>query len=173
MLDIYYSYVKKEQSKDLIKHIFKKYYNFDLNQDQISLGKNGKPYLKSGEYFYNLTHTDGLVMLAVSDKEVGIDAEKFRDHDFSKVIEKYATSGEKQRILTNKDFLCLWTKKESFVKYLGGNAITDAKTVTFEQNYPVFKGEKQDVNTFSIGLNEHVFSVTSPYNEYDNFTLIL
>lgn len=173
MLDIYYSYIKKEKSNDLIKHIFKKYYDFDFNPNDVKLGKNGKPYLKSGKFFYNLTHTDGLVMLAVSDKEVGIDAEKFREDDFSKVVEKYTSQGEKERILTNKDFLCLWTKKESFVKYLGGNVITDAKAVTFEQNYPVFKGEKQTVHTFSIGLNEHVFSVTSPYKEYDDFILIL
>ena len=74
---------------------------------------NGKPYLASGACFFSLSHTEGLLAVAVSSQEVGLDAERNRPHA-ADTYKKRLTPAEQR-----EDFFELWTAKEAYIKYRG------------------------------------------------------
>ena len=42
----------------------------------LKYGENGKPYLAGRSLFFNLSHSENTVICAVSEREIGVDAEK-------------------------------------------------------------------------------------------------
>ena len=46
-----------------------------LNDDELIKGPYGKLYLKSNEKYFNISHCDNYALLAIADKDVGIDIE--------------------------------------------------------------------------------------------------
>ena len=86
----------------------------------ILLRENGKPYLPGGPYF-NISHADGFILLAVSELgEIGCDVERIdrplRNED--KIRRKIALPGEEDIPL-----LALWVKKEAIFKAGGPGKI--------------------------------------------------
>ena len=78
--------------------------------------------------FFNVSHCRGLVVLAISDSEVGIDAENVRPVDNSLV--SYVTSeSELSFVGTDEDFFRIWTSKESLVKAQGQGLKRDLKSI--------------------------------------------
>lgn len=84
-------------------------------------GDNGKPYLADGsDTFFSITHSDKWVFLAVSDSEIGIDAQAPR-----KVCPRLAARSTTPEELawvkedTEPHFTRLWTMKEAYLKYVG------------------------------------------------------
>ena len=90
--------------------------------------ENGKPFLENGgEYslFFSVTHTADMLYIAVSDENVGIDAESLsRMPDFLPIVKKFDAE-ERAKIRSTSDFLYHWTAKESAVKWLGGSIARD------------------------------------------------
>ncbi|MGN0669575.1 MAG: 4'-phosphopantetheinyl transferase family protein [Oscillospiraceae bacterium] len=100
---------------------------FDCGIEDFSLryGENGKPYLSDNAVYFNLSHSENTVICAVSEREIGVDAEKVSEADLEvarrffhrdefALLENLPTSEEKRDM-----FFRLWTLKESFVKALG------------------------------------------------------
>lgn len=86
-------------------------------------GKCGKPYLKSGEIFFNLSHSGNVAVCAVSTEEVGVDAQEVKPVD-DKLIRRICTDREYAFITEDKAqirerFCRVWTVKESLIKCLG------------------------------------------------------
>lgn len=77
----------------------------------LSKGPHGKPYLTDGSAFFNLSHCEGLLGLAVGSQEVGLDLEP-RERVLRKTA--FCLKGEEEM-----DPLCLWVLKESFAKWSG------------------------------------------------------
>ncbi len=86
--------------------------------------EQGKPMLinPKGLYF-NISHSEGLVLLAVCDAEIGCDIQRIKNGD--KVAERFFTDDEK-RVLDEADeaerdrlFTRLWARKESYIKATG------------------------------------------------------
>lgn len=85
----------------------------------------GKPFFKKHiNYDLSISHTEGLVVVAVGKKhKIGIDVEKI--HKVSdKIIEKYYSKAEKKAILqtqVNTEIVetKIWTMKEAYSKCLG------------------------------------------------------
>lgn len=84
-------------------------------------GDNGRPYLADGsDTFFSITHSDKWVFLAVSDSEIGIDAQAPR-----KVCPRLAARSTTAEELawvkedTEPHFTRLWTMKEAYLKYTG------------------------------------------------------
>lgn len=91
----------------------------------LKYGENGKPYLADNRLYFNLSHSENTVICAVSEREIGADAEKVGDFDLEiarrffhrdefELLEKLPTNAEKREM-----FFRLWTLKESFAKALG------------------------------------------------------
>lgn len=113
----------------------------------ISTTKNGKPYLKyAANLHFSISHSKNGAVIAVSDKEVGVDIEKFRIFD-KRVAERVLLSD----LTDNMDLLKLWTKCEAAIKQKGLK-IRDIKNIVVNTNV-------NDIHTF-----EHNNFVISVYN---------
>ncbi len=109
-IKVYYINLKKHNISQKEGSLLIK--NKVLGDREILFTKNGKPYTK--DMFFNISHSEDLVVLALADCEIGIDIEKIRDVDF-KIAEKYFD----KVVSNNEEFFDIWTKKESVIKYLG------------------------------------------------------
>lgn len=93
---------------------------------QIEYRENSKPFIKGrDDVFFNLSHSESVVMCAVSEKEVGCDVEKVRDINM-KTAKRFFSNEEYQQIMEKETeeeridtFFRLWTLKESFMKATG------------------------------------------------------
>lgn len=130
-------YIQKYRSLSLLKeknqelaagYLLKKY--LGINKDnQILCNKYGKPYLSSGNVAFNLSHSEEYVVLAIADREVGVDIEKIRKYHeatVKKVFNDDQSEMLEQLPVSKKDskFTEIWTKMESILK-LEGTGFTD------------------------------------------------
>ena len=106
-------YIIKLNNKELLNKVLEIY---NINSE-IIYNEYGKPYLKNNEIYFNLSNSHDYSVCVVSNSEVGIDIEKITFK--STIIDKICTEDEKKLIKNSDDFTKIWTKKESFVKYLG------------------------------------------------------
>ena len=91
------------------------------NDNQLSYGKYGKPYLKNNKIFFSLSHSGEYVVLGISDCEIGIDIEKICPYDNS-ISNRFFTKEENDWLKkqgNDKAFYKLWTAKESVMKLTG------------------------------------------------------
>lgn len=92
----------------------------------IKEGEHGKPYIDGySEWQFNISHTLGMIAVAVSEKPIGIDIEKIQKQDL-RIAERFFTSPECNYINEaesdaekNKRLLEVWTKKEAYIKFTG------------------------------------------------------
>lgn len=111
--------------------------------------RGSKPYLKDYEYYYNLSHTKDLIVLAISNQEIGIDIE------------------EQSRYIKNiKDISNIkdWTITEAAVKYLG-TGIKDFKKIKIDADVLFIEDQLKLYQTFHY--SEYFISIV-----YDNATEI-
>lgn len=92
----------------------------------IRRNEYGKPYLQGvKDFHFNLSHSGDYVVIAVSERHVGIDIEKKVKVDY-RIAKKFFGEKEVQEILTSSEeqdrvdaFCRIWTLKESYVKAIG------------------------------------------------------
>ena len=114
----------------------------DLNNSQnadepmlkIRIAEHGKPYLidHDGIYF-NISHCKQAIVTAVSDYEIGIDAEGRRRYS-DNLMERAYNDAEITAVLHSNEpeteFARIWTRKEAFFKWTGtGILIEHIKSV--------------------------------------------
>lgn len=117
-------YIQKWNKKDalwecILADILKKDYKIE-KCPVILRDEMGKPYLKDSTLHFNVSHSGEYLAIAVSESPVGIDIQEtkmIRDGMYRKVVrpQENALIGDDRQ----KDFLRLWTLKESFVKAEG------------------------------------------------------
>lgn len=109
------------------EHLTQRY--LKRNPPLWAFGEHGKPYITNYEgIYFNISHCNEAVAVAVSNREVGIDVEGRRK--FSDALLQRAFSDEEQKIVHNsgdpqKDFACIWTRKEAWFKYTGTGILMD------------------------------------------------
>lgn len=93
-------------------------YNLELLPNDVIKDKNGKP--KCNFFEFSISHSNDLVVLAISKNKVGVDLELIKNNrDYDVIKNKYFLEKEK-----NLDFYSVWTNKESIFKYLNKKHIT-------------------------------------------------
>lgn len=100
-------------------------FGLDAHTTRVSTTKQGKPYLPDipGIHF-SLSHSGSMAMCAIADSPVGCDIQELSSVRHSeRIAQRFFTSAEYARITTaadrTREFVRLWTLKESYVKYLG------------------------------------------------------
>ena len=100
-------------------------YAFDqvgVKDRAIIKNSSQKPYLKSGEVYFNLSHSGDIAVCVVSDTEAGVDTEMVKTADM-RIARRFFAEDEYRFIEENEDrdkaFFRIWTLKESFVKAVG------------------------------------------------------
>ena len=96
--------------------------------------KNEKPYLMQGTPFFNITHSEECIAVALSNFEVGIDSETVRKQP-QEIMPNVFTKKEISMIENSKNpdktFFKVWTLKESYIKALGTGFYFPLKKVEF------------------------------------------
>ena len=105
-----------------------------LHGDLFYYGDHGKPFLKSKQFQFNISNSYDLVILVVSDEEVGIDIEKLRPFTYKRITRAF--TDKELNYLSNLDkskdgdeTLKLWTIKEAALKLVGTGLSGKVKSV--------------------------------------------
>jgi len=118
---------------------------------KIKRTENGKPYVDADVHF-SLSHTDRLTICAVSNKNIGADAEKIREiKNKEKILSRYV---EPCNDVSDRDFFEKWTQLESRIKYFGEKL----------SSCPKAKIEEKHTETFDFG--EYIISICSDEKEH-------
>lgn len=103
---------------------------------------NGKPYLRTREKFFSLSHSGEYVVLVFSGNECGVDIEQIKNRDYVSIAERM-----KFNVSTLNEFYSEWTKYEAEYK-LGGRCKSIMQT-PFE-NYMITAVSECSQETFEI-----------------------
>ena len=110
----------------LLRHAVFQAYGIGI--PKIGRAENGKPYFpERPDIHFSLSHTKTHVLVAVSDKPVGVDVETVRP--VRRGVPERVCSPDEQRQF---DFFELWVLKESFLK-VTGNTRVDPRSVCFRR----------------------------------------
>lgn len=143
MIKLYYTF----SNPDSMAFIKKSLFAFSGRNDyEIKRTQNGKPYA-DGIHF-SLSHTDGFTVCAVSDKNVGVDAEKIRTiENKEKILARYGIFMEENA--SDRGFFEEWTKLESRIKYFGETILS----------FP--EARKREKHTETLKIGEYIVSICS------------
>jgi 4'-phosphopantetheinyl transferase len=97
-------------------------------------GSHGKPALDSAGPSFNLSHTDGLVVLGLTlEREIGVDIERIRPiENRDAIAERYFSASEYGQVLSDEVFFQCWTRKEAYSKAVGGGLSIPLRTISTE-----------------------------------------
>ncbi len=95
----------------------------------IDYNAHGKPFLRDNPYYFNISHSEELVAVLISDYECGLDVQhtdaKKSSRTLMDIAGRFFTENE-NNYLQNLDikkqkneFFRIWAIKESYLKYLG------------------------------------------------------
>lgn len=143
---MYRLYIKENaNAKELLKESLKKDYN--ISEYEIIYNEYNKPYLKNEKIYFNISHSNGMIVLVISDKEIGVDIEYFVYKE--SVVRKYFTNNEQNEILNSKnkvyDFTRIWVMKEAFVKMKGigiSYGLINVDTTKIKEQIELIENEK-------------------------------
>ena len=101
-------------------------YNINYSLLNFSINNNGKPYIKDNRLFFNISHSNDYVAVAISNYEIGIDIIDKNNKDIN------------YNIIKNIEELC---KKEAYTKMLGENLLN---TINKDINYNLMDKSNND-----------------------------
>lgn len=146
-----------ESTRKLLRYLFGAYLN--CSDAHIKATDQGKPFLPAfPEFHFNTTHSEKIIMVAISLTPVGVDLEKMRKLDVLRVAKRFFSpqdlvffQGKKQKE-NQKTFFKLWTAKEAALK-------ADGQGIAFgmKNNVAMMK----EGNVSSIELGEHSWNISS------------
>lgn len=128
--------------KKLLDYVFTKHIGKNFDANDLVKNKYGKPYFIDSSFYFNISHTKGLICCGISNTEIGIDCEHICEFN-NFLIDKVCTLSEKNSILQNADinrvFFTYWTLKESYCKFTGKGLCENLKNIEFTiQNQRAF-----------------------------------
>ncbi len=155
-------------SSKTLTFILDKYYGISVLDGDIIKNESGKPYLKSGQIHFNISHTSGMIMFAVSNFAVGIDVENInRKIKWEKIASKYFDKKEIDGLSSPKDFFSLWTKKESAIKFIGKTLSSSLIKTRFSDDQPLGESGYENAKTKTFFLGDFVYSITSKDDDFE------
>lgn len=88
--------------------------------------ENGKMFLAFPKVsvFFSVSHSRSDSIIAVSDRNIGIDMELIRDIDYLPIAEYCFSPAERRLCKNSDDFLRLWTRREALVKLYGESLLS-------------------------------------------------
>ena len=173
MINVFYAKRNEfNSSSEMLKKILND--RFSVFEYEIFKNENGKPFLRfssptASSLFFSVSHTPAAYFIAVSDGNIGIDAEECtRKLDYPPILRKFPEI-ERESIKSDKDFLILWTVKESVIKWLGGTIAKDLKKICYMNRKTTFNGLEIPLKITQKQLYEHYVCVCSEKNEDPHF----
>lgn len=119
-------------SRTILNLVLKCLLEKEIDDLIVKRDKNNKPYVESALGLkFNISHTEGLVLLAFFKREVGVDVEKINyKFEFKDILENCFTRDEIINIDNNIiSFYRYWTAKEAYLKCDGIGLIRNLKEI--------------------------------------------
>lgn len=113
--------------RGMLRQILSQYINIPPKEIAFIYGTKGKPHILNDPIYFNLSHANDLLMLALSsDKVIGADIEYKRPMDNMATVARMNFSAYEQSVFFNLPndekvdaFYQLWTRKEAYIKAVG------------------------------------------------------
>jgi 4'-phosphopantetheinyl transferase len=121
-----------------LRTILSGYLGVAPNALRFGASEAGKPYITDGRLTFNLSHSEGLALCAVTvEGQVGVDVERLRPiDDADAIVHRYFAPGEVRQYQATRTpdrtaaFFSTWTRKEAYVKAVGSGL--DCDLMAFE-----------------------------------------
>ena len=154
--------LKYKNEIDQIRSLSSSYLMNNLSKEAILFSGTGKPFFEKGPFF-NISHSGKYIVMAVSNKEIGIDIEENVDKDMSSLVRIF-NDAEAKMLKEHSDFYYLWCAKESLIKCMGSsiNKIKEIPSLPLN-GIKTFKGKDYQCQTFVY--DKHIVSITRESNE--------
>ena len=154
--------LKFKNEVDQVRSLGSSYLINSLSKEPLLFNDMGKPFYENGPYF-NVSHSGRFIMMAVSNKEIGVDIEENTNKDMSALIRIF-NEAEAKMIKEHADFYYLWCAKESLIKCIGSSIskVEEIPSLPFN-GVKTFKGKDYYSKTFVY--DKHIVSITRESNE--------
>lgn len=151
-----------KNEKDQVRSLISSYLVNQLSKESLLYNENGKPYYQNGPFF-NISHSGNFVVMAISNKEIGIDIEENVEKNMSSLMRIF-NEAEAKLIKEHADFYYLWCAKESLIKCIGTsiNKIREIPSLPLN-GLKTFKGK--DYQSQTLIYEKHIISITREGNE--------
>ncbi|MGN1060757.1 MAG: 4'-phosphopantetheinyl transferase family protein [Candidatus Coproplasma sp.] len=144
-----------------------------VTNPQLVYNANGKPYLKEGGVYFNLSHSGTVAVCAISDAEVGVDVQKIRPIDGG-LIKKVCTEEEYAFVTADEEgvferFCRIWTVKESVMKCLGAGLSLSTSRIRVDISDSIgaaIDGEESGLCFKEYALNGYRITACSAVNDF-------
>lgn len=160
---------KRQQLERYTGHLLIQYI-WDIEGFKDKIVYTPKPVIKDNEHLHiSKAHSKGLVMVVISDTNVGADIEKLRATYVKKRIlsDKELNEVTQFKNMLDKDLyiLQLWTAKEAFVKFYGSltKDYKNMKLRIIDENKHIRVGMMDNLYCYQSIFDMHVFSVVSEH----------
>ena len=113
-----------EMGGRLLEYAVSRLYRIGVPELSRDKGEHGKPCFRiHPEIRFNISHSEDLVICAVSDFEIGIDIQEKSRMNTDRIAKKVMSSAEHKKYLESSErqdfFYRVWVMKESYVKWTG------------------------------------------------------
>ena len=154
--------LKFKNEIDQIRSLASSYLVNTLSKEPLLFNDMGKPFFENGPHF-NISHSGRYIVMAVSDKEIGVDIEESVEKDMSSLVRIFNET-EAKMLKEHADFYYLWCAKESLIKCMGGsiNKIKEIPSLPLN-GIKTFKGHDYQCKAFVY--EKHIVSITRESNE--------
>lgn len=158
--------------KILAKKIIAENFNILPVEVEFFIDKYQRPFVKNSQvkdFDFNISHSGEYVVLAVSDKRIGIDIERIKpiDLELSKDVfhDREIAYLQQGRQKKQERFFEIWTLKEAFVKMIGEGLSYSLKDFYFVIGEGIkinfLKSDKQEVFFESWSIDDYKIAVSS------------
>ena len=155
--------LRYKNEKDQLRSLLSSYLVNQLSKEEVIKNEYGKPYLVKGPFF-NISHSGKYVIMAIADKEVGVDIEENVEKDMSMLL-KIFNEAEAKMVKEHADFYYLWCAKESLIKCIGSSISKIKEIPSLPLNgLKTFKGKDYQCRTFIFDKHRiYIFLVTQSF----------
>ena len=162
--------------RGMLREILATYLEMEPKTIDFSYGAHGKPYLKAptGSVLrstsFNVSHSAGWAIYALSTSEVGVDLEVIRPvPEMDALVERYFSVSERNAFasiasdLRLKAFFSCWTRKEAYVKACGDGLLIplDEFDVSLDPSLPARLISARGVSGDELNWALHSFDLST------------
>lgn len=163
-------------SRALLRLILSQITNESAEDIVFSYGPHGKPFIKDSKFYFNVSHSAKVIVIAISRSCVGVDTEFVeRKVNYNQIMSKFFNESEIKDWENCKgatplqSFLLGWTRKEAVLKATG-DGITGISEliVPFDNKAPVVEAKYRGNvwNLFNVSdIPKHLVSVATSLKE--------
>jgi 4'-phosphopantetheinyl transferase len=140
-----------------VKQLLSLYSNIVLSDIMFKIGPHGKPFVQAPDQIhFNISHSGNWVLIAIGNKEVGVDLEKMTgDFITDALLTECFHRHELKLIRESKDsvveFFKFWTRKEAFLKATGNGIVDDLQAITCSEG-----SQQWEFSSLSLEMNWHI-----------------